>query len=583
MTAAAARRSPTGSAPEIMVKVAEAGIDKPQDSVSQASDEGIGIEPLAGIAARKANLDPCIRCLVGVGPVKMLGPFERAKALHLVSLEENFEPDLGITPAFVAVHAVLERVSDRPCQRQMGYFREHVVLELHIVPALLRRSRRPRTRIGQPFDRGDGGYAGVLQQIDDAIDVERWLGCSQCLELASFPVEFRPKIVWIAVTEQSSGLIRPSMIPGSASAHARLSTRYRGCHLGDRGPICIMLPMIKSAQGSIPERKRHHFVSVTYLNAWVSGPGMKLHAYRSDNPSKPLHVRPDEIAFENYYYSQTRPDGTRDNDSFEALFGGVESNWPAVIAASKAQTLDRSALHWLYAMTTMMRTRVPAARDYNEQIMALETRTSLKVFAEMGKLPDKLKRYENELDTVDIAIERQRTLGKMGDDMRQFGDLTLRIGFELLLNDTGVDFITSDNPVAYFDPDDAGIHHPYINNEKVELYFPLTPTIALHGANRLRRFGQMPRFRSVGGVAKVRAINRTIARFAYGLMFARDRSHDDLIARHAALSPVLDAKVVRKPKAIEYHIGHRFGPRPELLKFRPDQCEGDLYEEDFNA
>lgn len=171
---------------------------------------------------------------------------------------------------------------------------------------------------------------------------------------------------------------------------------------------------------------------------------MKLHAYRSDGASKPLHVRPDEIAFENYYYSQTRPDGTRDNDSFEELFGGVESNWPTVIAALESQALDRSVLHWLYAMTTMMRTRVPAARDYNEEIMALETRTSLKVFAEMGKLPDKLKRYEHELDTVDIAIERQRTLGKMGDDMRRFGDLTLRLGFELLINDTGVDFITSD-------------------------------------------------------------------------------------------------------------------------------------------
>jgi hypothetical protein len=342
-----------------------------------------------------------------------------------------------------------------------------------------------------------------------------------------------------------------------------------------------MPAMSQPTKRSTPERKRHHFVSVTYLNSWASGPGMKLHAYRSDCASKPLHVRPDEIAFENYYYSQTRPDGTRDNDSFEELFGGVESNWPTVIAALESQALDRSVLHWLYAMTTMMRTRVPAARDYNEEIMALETRTSLKVFAEMGKLPDKLKRYEHELDTVDIAIERQRTLGKMGDDMRRFGDLTLRLGFELLINDTGVDFITSDNPVAYFDPNDAGIRHPYINNEKVELYFPLSPKVALHGANRLRRFGQTPRFRTIDGVAKVRAINRVTARFAYRLAFARDRSHDDLIARHAATSPVLDAAVVRKPKEIQYHIGHRFGPRPDLLKFRPERCEGDLYDEDF--
>ncbi len=310
---------------------------------------------------------------------------------------------------------------------------------------------------------------------------------------------------------------------------------------------------------------------------------MKLYAYRSSNASKPLHVRPKEIAFENYYYSQTLPDGTRDNDSFEELFGGIESNWPTVIGALQSQTLNRPVLHWLYAMTTMMRTRVPAARDYNEELMALETRTSLKMLAEMGRLPEKLKRYEHELDSVDITVERQRTLGKMGEDMRRFGDLTLRLGFELLVNDTGVDFVTSDNPVAFFDPNDAGIRHPYINNEKVELYFPLTPTIALHGANRFRRFGPIPRFRRVGGVAKVHAINRTTARFAYGLSFARDRSHDDLIVRHSATSPILDAKVVRKPRGIEYHIGHRFGERPELLKFRPELCDGDLYAEDFQT
>ena len=329
------------------------------------------------------------------------------------------------------------------------------------------------------------------------------------------------------------------------------------------------------------ERKRHHFVSVTYLNAWASGPAEKLYAYRSDGASNPLHVRPDEIGFENYYYSQMLPDGTRDNDSFENLFGGVETHWPAVMRALETRSLDRAILHRLYGMTTMMRTRVPAARNYNEEIMALEMRTGLKVFAEMGKLPEKLKRYERELDTVDIAIERQRTLGKMGEDMRRFADLTLRLGFEIFRNETDADFITSDNPVAYFDPSDAGIRHPYINNEKVELYFALSPKLMLHGANRLRRFGQTPRFRSIAEVSKIRSINRITARFAYRFAFASDRSNDDLIALHSATSPVLDATVVRKPNEIQYHVGHRFGPRPDLLKFRPENCEGDLYDEDF--
>lgn len=328
------------------------------------------------------------------------------------------------------------------------------------------------------------------------------------------------------------------------------------------------------------ERKRHHFVSVTYLESWSNADG-KLHAYLSDKPDQPLSIKPDEIAFENYYYSQRREDGTRDNDSFEDLFGAVETRWPLVLGALEAGVVDPSILHWLYSMMTIMRTRVPAARDYNEELMALETRTSLKAFADRGKLPAKLKRYEHELDNVEVTVDRQRTLGKMGEDMRRFGDMTRRLGFEILRDDTGTGFLTSDNPVAYFDPADRGIRHPYINNTKVELYFPLSPRHVLRGRNQLRSAPPIPRFRAIKEPAKIRSINRITARYAYRLAFAQDRSHDDLIAKHAAKSPVLDARVVRSDRDIQYHIGHKFAPRPLLPKFRAEACEGDLYEEDF--
>ncbi|MBP2511742.1 DUF4238 domain-containing protein [Sphingomonas sp. PvP018] len=328
------------------------------------------------------------------------------------------------------------------------------------------------------------------------------------------------------------------------------------------------------------ERKRHHFVSVTYLRSWADAGG-KLHAYRCDRPTSPLHVRPEEIGFENYYYSQTREDGSRDNDSFENLFGNVETRWPRVLDAVNAGSLGPAVLLALYSMVTMMRTRVPAARDYHEALMALETRTSLKALADMGKLPAKLKRYEDELDTVEVTVNRQRTLGTMGEDMRRFGDMTRRLGFEILRDDTGIGFLTSDNPVAYFDPADAGIRRPYIENTKVEFYFPLSPQYVLHGGNRLLRHGPIPRFGGIADPKKVLAINRITSRFAYRLAFARDRSNDDLIQRHADTSPVLDARVVRRPGKIDYHIGHKFAGRPVLPKFRPEACEDGLYDEDF--
>jgi len=329
------------------------------------------------------------------------------------------------------------------------------------------------------------------------------------------------------------------------------------------------------------ERKRHHFVPVTYLRGWASNGG-KLHAYVSDRPDRPLHVRPEEIGFENYYYSHTREDGSRDNDSFEELFGTIETRWPLVRNALDTRLLGPEALHWLYSMLTLMRTRVPAARDYNEALMALETRTSLKVFAQMGKLPTKLKRYEGDLDTVEVTVNRQRTLATMSKDMGRFAELIRRLGFEILSDETGTGFLTSDNPVAYYDPDDPGIRRPYTGSDKVELYFPLSSRHVLHGSTRLLRLGQVPRFNPITDVAVVRKLNRITARFAYRLAFAADRVHDSLVLQHAATSPVLKARVVRKPREIQYHIGHQFAPRPLLPKFRPENCEGDLYEEDFD-
>lgn len=328
------------------------------------------------------------------------------------------------------------------------------------------------------------------------------------------------------------------------------------------------------------ERKRHHFVSVTYLNSWAGEPG-KLHAYRSDNQADPLYIRPKEIGFENYYYSQVREDGSRDNDSFEDLFGTVETHWPRVLDSLNAEKFDRDCLHYLYAMMTMMRTRVPAARDYQESLMALETRTSFKAFADMGKLPEKMKRYENELDTVEVTIDRQRTLGTMIEDMRRFGDMTRLLGFEILRDDTGTGFLTSDNPVLYFDPSDPGIRHPYIENSRIELFFPLTPVHVLHGATRIQHLGQVPQVRGISDAKKIQKINRHTSRFAYRLAFARDRAHDQLVQRHAATSPVFTARVVRTPKKIDYHIAHKFAARPNLPAFKPENCEDDLYEEDF--
>ncbi len=48
------------------------------------------------------------------------------------------------------------------------------------------------------------------------------------------------------------------------------------------------------------------------MNGFVDAIG-RVHAYRTDEPAKPLYVTPTSIGYEKFYYSQLLPDGTHEN------------------------------------------------------------------------------------------------------------------------------------------------------------------------------------------------------------------------------------------------------------------------------
>jgi hypothetical protein len=72
-------------------------------------------------------------------------------------------------------------------------------------------------------------------------------------------------------------------------------------------------------QGASKEKKRHHYIPITYLKNFTDNAG-RVFAYRKDEVEPPLYLAPSEIAFERYYYSQPLPDGGRDNNTFEDFF-----------------------------------------------------------------------------------------------------------------------------------------------------------------------------------------------------------------------------------------------------------------------
>src|SRR5258708_6647498 len=78
------------------------------------------------------------------------------------------------------------------------------------------------------------------------------------------------------------------------------------------------------------EKKRHHYITITYLDKFTDNDG-EIVAYRKDDVRTVLHLRPEAIAFGNYYYSQPLPEGGRDNNRFEDYFSTVETPWPKLV------------------------------------------------------------------------------------------------------------------------------------------------------------------------------------------------------------------------------------------------------------
>ena len=136
--------------------------------------------------------------------------------------------------------------------------------------------------------------------------------------------------------------------------------------------------------------------------------------------------------------------------------------------------------------------------------------------------------------------------------------------FEVIHNKTGVSLVTSDNPVVFFDPTmPEGRVLPYQvrpPHGSIELLFPIDAETLVRGHTVLRR----PGLRSLGHTVltdrhEAKRINRFVARFGYRFVFARDRSHEALIVKHASTSPVIDMLK-----------GCVFGPRLTKPKWAPD-------------
>lgn len=322
---------------------------------------------------------------------------------------------------------------------------------------------------------------------------------------------------------------------------------------------------------SANQKKKHHYTPVTYLKGFTDSTG-RVFAFRKDKPEAALHKLPEDIGFENYYYSQPLPNGGRDNNTLEDFFSTIESPWPQIIERLRTRTETGGDFLPLITFLMLQRVRVPCARDAVELKLAAVMKASARVLDRMGKLPPKPAGHDDILDKLEVLIDPHKSLEAMMHLATGFERVVSALTFEVLHNETGLDFLTSDNPVAVFDPSVAEVQmQPYRlrrDLRSIELLFPLTSRLMLRGTAGLR-FKSGVTHGTIASDQEIKRMNRLGAKFAYRIVFASSEDHSPLIRKHAAHSPVSKLEHWQEGKVGEMTMQTSvFGPRPTKPKWR---------------
>ncbi len=319
------------------------------------------------------------------------------------------------------------------------------------------------------------------------------------------------------------------------------------------------------------EKKRHHYVPITYLNGFTDALG-KIFAHKKDDVRKTIHLRPSEIAFERYYYSQPMPNGGRDNNTLEDFFGTVESTWPSIVSRLRSGSDTASDHAALCVFMALMRVRVPATRDMVEASLAEKIQITLKLLDQKGMLPPKPAGLDNILNHINIAIDPHQSLHAMPALLDGFNAILSLLTLSVVHNKTNISFFTSDNPIIYFDPTTPESRIlPYRVKPppgKVELLFPVDASTAIIGRTRDDYNSKSIRTETVQhtiltDIQEVERVNRLTARFGYRFVFSQCQSHNDFIYKYASKSPVItNTGAATRKGGILMHQDWVFGTRP---------------------
>lgn len=327
------------------------------------------------------------------------------------------------------------------------------------------------------------------------------------------------------------------------------------------------------------QKKRHHFIPKAYMNSFCNEAGRVL-VYRKDGNGQPLSVRPDATQFQGYYYSQPKLDGGTDNNKLEDFFCEFEGEWPPIVKRLEAREDINNSLESLFNFMALQRARVPACRDAVELALAATVKSVAKKMYRDGKFPALPKGSENLIDEMQISIDPHQSIHAMASIIKSIGKIIDSVGWVVFHNNTNRPFLTSDNPVVWFDSSlPFSQQKPYTINPlgPILVQFPISPKILLIGASEYRE-----NFLHHGLVHTdtssdkwIEHVNAQTCRFGYEAVISNTESQTELIAEFSDISPVhASNSVMINNKSALFH-SFEFGHRRKKSKWNGEKTKSD--------
>ena len=291
----------------------------------------------------------------------------------------------------------------------------------------------------------------------------------------------------------------------------------------------------------MPKKERHHFVPRFYLKGFIDPHNEPyIWVYEKGNP-KIIKATIENIAVHKHYYSFITSSGNKDSETFENAFEKIEDKAALIFQKIKnhenLNNQDRSLFATFLALAL---TRVPNYRKDIERstgesikkihmIMASHSTGFKSMIDEyekdtgrkIGVSVEELQKFILDGNKWGVKVNPQFSLSMIGSLVKNIAPLFYKMNWSFLEATNDFKFLTSDNPLFYFDPthDPRSFYGVGLANKNIEVTFPISKDLTFLG-----KWKQSDGYKKLNNNL-VKKINRRTIISASRFVFASQYSH----------------------------------------------------------